>query len=158
MRNIVESKIFDGSQVTTGGSGEVDLAAKDSTDIKAIAGAISGAAAGGGIGAVIGTVGASVAVNDIENSVRSFISGSTVTSDASIALEAISNSSILSVTVAGAGGERIVLLPYNSAASAKYHWINRPFDLTGLKRQDESKMEKLAAICRDSGLETEIVG
>jgi hypothetical protein len=104
VRNIVESKIFDGSMVTAGNSGEVFLAAHDNTDIKAIAGAISGAGGGGAIGAVIGTVGASVAVNDIENSVRSFISGSTVTSDASIDLQAISNSHILSVTVAGAGG------------------------------------------------------
>lgn len=64
----------------------------------------------------------------------------------------------LAAAVARAGGRRIVLLPYNSAASAKYHWINRPFDLTGLKRQDESKMETLAGICRENGLETAIVG
>jgi pyruvate formate lyase activating enzyme len=64
----------------------------------------------------------------------------------------------LATAVAAAGARTIALLPYNSAASAKYAWIDRPFELDGRKRQDQNQMEILADICRGAGLETEIVG
>jgi hypothetical protein len=49
-------------------------------------------------------VGASVAVNNITSTTQAFISGSTVTSETFIGLEAKSSSHIVSVTAAGAGG------------------------------------------------------
>jgi len=71
----------------------------------------------------------------------------------------------LATTVAAAGVRSIALLPFNSAAPAKYVWINRSFELDGLergkqdaRRQRRSLMELLAEICRESGLETQIVG
>jgi pyruvate formate lyase activating enzyme len=57
-----------------------------------------------------------------------------------------------------AGARSIALLPYNSAAAAKYAWISRAYEPDGLERQDHSYMESLAAICRETGLETQIVG
>ncbi len=64
----------------------------------------------------------------------------------------------LAVMAAAAGVRSIALLPYNSAAAAKYAWIGRVYELNGLQRQEISYMETLAAICRESGLDPEIVG
>ncbi len=64
----------------------------------------------------------------------------------------------LADAVAAAGVSAIALLPYNSSAPAKYAWVSRPFELDSRKRQEEHFMEALADICRDAGLEAEIVG
>lgn len=64
----------------------------------------------------------------------------------------------LAAVVAGAGGSSIALLPYNNAASAKYAWIGRPYSLEGLQRRETDYMENLGAICREAGLDVEIVG
>lgn len=71
----------------------------------------------------------------------------------------------LATAVAGAGARFIALLPFNSAAPVKYTWINRRFELDdmerekqGPQRQEQSLMESLAGICREAGLETQIVG
>ena len=64
----------------------------------------------------------------------------------------------LATTAAAAGVGSITLLPYNNAASAKYAWIGRGYDLDGARRQDGTYMEQLAAICREYELDTEIVG
>ncbi|MDP6822255.1 MAG: glycyl-radical enzyme activating protein [Dehalococcoidia bacterium] len=52
----------------------------------------------------------------------------------------------------------IVLLPYNSAAGAKYEWIDSPFELSHVTTQDEDAMNALADICRAEGLEVQIGG
>ncbi len=56
------------------------------------------------------------------------------------------------------GVERVVLLPYNSAAGAKYDWIGRSYDLTDSDSQSEEYMNTLADICRSEGLEVQIGG
>ena len=64
----------------------------------------------------------------------------------------------LAETAADAGVRSLALLPYNSAAPAKYAWISRPYELEDLKRQDNEYMEALAALCREYGLTVEIIG
>lgn len=56
------------------------------------------------------------------------------------------------------GLNSIVLLPYNSAAGAKYEWIDAPFALPHITTQDEDAMDALADICRAEGLEVQIGG
>ena len=50
--------------------------------------------------------------------------------------------------VSDAGLERISLLPYNSAAGAKYEWIDTPYELAGRESQSEPYMKSLAKICQ----------
>ncbi|MDP6273739.1 MAG: glycyl-radical enzyme activating protein [Dehalococcoidia bacterium] len=52
----------------------------------------------------------------------------------------------------------IVLLPYNSAAGAKYEWIDASFSLSHVTTQNEDAMNALADICRGEGLEVQIGG
>ena len=54
--------------------------------------------------------------------------------------------------VAEAGLDRIVLLPYNGAAGAKYAWIEQPFSLEDRETQTEEYMTSLADVCRGEGL------
>ncbi|MDP7485941.1 MAG: glycyl-radical enzyme activating protein [Dehalococcoidia bacterium] len=56
------------------------------------------------------------------------------------------------------GLKRISLLPYNSAAGAKYEWIGTPFELIGSETQNDNDMQTLADICSTAGLEVEIGG
>jgi pyruvate formate lyase activating enzyme len=60
--------------------------------------------------------------------------------------------------VLSTGLRRISLLPYNSAAGAKYEWIDMPFALAGNKTQDEQYMQNLVEICQTTGLEVEVGG
>ena len=64
----------------------------------------------------------------------------------------------LATTVVAAGAQSIALLPFNSAASAKYAWIGRSMGLGNLEQQERVYMELLAGICRDKGLEVQIGG
>ncbi|MBI2859040.1 MAG: glycyl-radical enzyme activating protein [Chloroflexi bacterium] len=54
--------------------------------------------------------------------------------------------------------KRIALLPYNSAAGAKYEWLGLPFKMQDLETQSEEYMTALAAICRDAGLTVQVGG
>jgi pyruvate formate lyase activating enzyme len=56
------------------------------------------------------------------------------------------------------GIRRIALLPYNTAAGAKYEWIGRPFTLSDKETQDVQPMDTLADVCRREGLEVQIGG
>tara|TARA_Y100000310_G_scaffold345620_1_gene467391 strand:- start:5065 stop:6042 length:978 start_codon:yes stop_codon:yes gene_type:complete len=56
------------------------------------------------------------------------------------------------------GVERVVLLPYNSAAGAKYDWIGQNYSLTDNDSQSEDYMNTLADTCRGQGLEVQIGG
>ena len=60
--------------------------------------------------------------------------------------------------VSDVGLERISLLPYNSAAGAKYEWIGNPYELAGRESQSETYIQSLAEICQTVGLEVEIGG
>lgn len=60
--------------------------------------------------------------------------------------------------VAGLGLQRIVLLPYNGAAGAKYGWIDLPFALADEETQTEEYMASLADICRGEGLTVQVGG
>jgi len=60
--------------------------------------------------------------------------------------------------VSGIGLSQIVLLPYNGAAGAKYEWLGRAFDLSGVETQSDAVMNELAAICRGHGLHVQIGG
>ena len=56
------------------------------------------------------------------------------------------------------GLKRIVLLPYNGAAGAKYEWLNQPYTLSGRETQPEEHMALLADVCREEGLTVQIGG
>ena len=60
--------------------------------------------------------------------------------------------------VAGAGIKRVALLPYNSAAGAKYDWIGASYELAELASQSKEYMQELAGICHAAGLEVQIGG
>lgn len=53
---------------------------------------------------------------------------------------------------------KIVLLPYNSAAGAKYRWIDLPYTLSDKETQSEEYMDSLANICRREGLDVQVGG
>ena len=55
------------------------------------------------------------------------------------------------------GLSEIHLLAYNTAAPAKYAWLDRPYALPGLATQDAEKMDALAQICRSFGLQAQII-
>jgi len=93
-----------GSTVTTHNNAAVTMDAVDNSLIMANAGGASAAGAGGAIGGVTVTLGGSAAVNVIANSMKTTISGSTVSADGDVELSALSNSTIWALTVAGAGG------------------------------------------------------
>lgn len=57
-----------------------------------------------------------------------------------------------------AGVKSIHLLPYNSAAGAKYLWTGRAYGLSGLTTQSAEQMEALAEVCRLRGLATQVGG
>ncbi len=80
--NTTSAKIVDGSLVTSGPGGLVQVTASDTSGITANAGSVAVTVAiseGGGLG---GAVGAAVAVNTISNSVAAYVDDSTVTSGA----------------------------------------------------------------------------
>lgn len=54
--------------------------------------------------------------------------------------------------------EQIALLPYNSAAGAKYEWLGQTYKMQGLETQSEQYMARLADICRDTGLDVQVGG
>jgi pyruvate formate lyase activating enzyme len=56
------------------------------------------------------------------------------------------------------GIQRIVLLPYNGAAGAKYEWIGLAFELEGKETQSDEYMNRLANMCRQEGLVVQIGG
>jgi pyruvate formate lyase activating enzyme len=60
--------------------------------------------------------------------------------------------------VANAGITRIALLPYNTAAGAKYDWIGAPYGLAERASQSEEQMQALAEICNVTGLEVQLGG
>lgn len=60
--------------------------------------------------------------------------------------------------VAGLGLSRIVLLPYNGAAGAKYEWLGRGFALQDSVTQSDETMNELANICRRMGLTVQVGG
>lgn len=60
--------------------------------------------------------------------------------------------------VKGYGVEKIALLPYNTAAGAKYKWLDRPFPLEQAQGQSEEHMRSLADICRNEGLVVQLGG
>ena len=53
---------------------------------------------------------------------------------------------------------RIAILPYNSAAGAKYQWIDRPYSLFDKVTQSSEYMTLLAGLCRAEGLQVQIGG
>jgi pyruvate formate lyase activating enzyme len=60
--------------------------------------------------------------------------------------------------VAELGLSKIVLLPYNSAAGAKYEWLDCDFALPHAQTQSDEKMNALADVCRRNGLAVNIGG
>lgn len=64
----------------------------------------------------------------------------------------------ISHLVAGMGLTQIVLLPYNSAAGAKYEWLDQDFALAEAVSQNRETMNELAEICRRDGLNVQIGG
>jgi len=56
------------------------------------------------------------------------------------------------------GLKTIQLLPYNTAAGAKYHWSGREYRLHEQPCQSSEKMDELAAICRAHGLMVQVEG
>ena len=60
--------------------------------------------------------------------------------------------------VAGFGISHLDLLPYNSAAGAKYEWLSVPFALGHKETQSAEHMASLAAICRAAGLTVGVGG
>ena len=108
------------------------VTADDDTDILANAGSITLAAAGSiGGSAVVGTFGASIAVNEIENAVRSRISGSTVNVSGSVDLSAASESSIWALTVSGTAagsGAGVWALAGSGAGSGSYNRVKNSIE------------------------------
>lgn len=64
----------------------------------------------------------------------------------------------ISRLVANAGIKRIALLPYNSAAGAKYDWTGTSYELAESTTQTAEYMEGLADICQAAGLEVQVGG
>ena len=88
------------SSVTTLNLGAITLSAEDNTSILANAGGLSFAGAKGS-SAAAGAIGGSLAVNVIANEVRAYISGSTILSDSTLDLSAISTGYVWALTLAG---------------------------------------------------------
>ena len=64
----------------------------------------------------------------------------------------------IAATVADMGVANIVLLPYNSAAGAKYEWIDKEYGLAQRDSQDEKYMLSLSDICHAKGLKVTVGG
>jgi pyruvate formate lyase activating enzyme len=64
----------------------------------------------------------------------------------------------ISRLVSQMGLSQIVLLPYNSAAGAKYEWLGHEFALQDAVTQSDETMNKLAELCRRDGLQVQIGG
>ena len=58
--------------------------------------------------------------------------------------------------VAQFGVKKIVLLPYNSSAKAKYELIGLPFLIEDKETQNEEYMYRLSQICNYEGLEVQV--
>ncbi|MBL4827159.1 MAG: hypothetical protein JKY66_05500, partial [Spongiibacteraceae bacterium] len=120
--NNVESSITTGSSVTTSGGGTLSLSSRDSSLIMANAGGVAFAGAGGAGGGGALSVGASLAVNTISNTVKAFITGSTIVADGDMTISADSTATIWSLTIAGAiagaGGAGGGLIGSGAAASS----------------------------------------
>ncbi len=61
-------------------------------------------------------------------------------------------------TVREMGVTSLALLPYNTAAAAKYRWIGRTYPLSDRAPQSPAYLEALAALCRDEHLHVQIGG
>ncbi|MBT6148319.1 MAG: glycyl-radical enzyme activating protein [Gemmatimonadetes bacterium] len=60
--------------------------------------------------------------------------------------------------VAELGLEKIVLLPYNAAAGAKYGWMGKPFALPDTEAQTKEYMASLADVCQQAGVTVQVGG
>jgi pyruvate formate lyase activating enzyme len=56
------------------------------------------------------------------------------------------------------GLKSIHLLPYNTSAGAKYHWLGREYNLQEQPTQSSEKMDELSGICRRYGLNVQVEG
>lgn len=56
------------------------------------------------------------------------------------------------------GIREVALLPYNTAANAKYQWIGQAFPLPMKQTQSDSYMKGLALLCSNEGLKVQIGG
>ncbi len=107
--NKVEASIQDlipnnGPTTVKAVSGGVTIASSDKSHIKADAGAVAFALGiSQGSSNINLSVGVSIAINDITNTVQSFVSSATVDSVAAVSVSAKSESSIEALTIAGAG-------------------------------------------------------
>lgn len=54
------------------------------------------------------------------------------------------------------GLSRAALLPYNPSSRAKYEWLGLPYEIEA-EPQDDARLQELAGLGRDAGLEVEIV-
>ena len=104
INNTIEAYISGGSDVTTTTMTEgIVLSALDNATIEGNAGGGAFSGSGGAIGGVSVTIGASVAVNDIDNDVNAYITGTdtVVTSAGAIDISATSTSHIWALAIAG---------------------------------------------------------
>ncbi len=53
------------------------------------------------------------------------------------------------------GLRQVALMPYNPSASAKYEWLGQTYEIVG-EPQDASRLQAIASMARDKGLEPEI--
>ncbi|HEV8062517.1 MAG TPA: hypothetical protein VGP68_21740, partial [Gemmataceae bacterium] len=107
--NTTSATIVDGSLVTSGPGGLVQVTASDTSGITANAGSVAVTVAiseGGGLG---GAVGAAAAVNTISNSVAAYVDASKVMSGGAVKVSASADDNIFTIAVgvalAAAGGE-----------------------------------------------------
>ncbi|MFB3079252.1 MAG: hypothetical protein ACE1Y4_14735, partial [Lysobacterales bacterium] len=100
--NTVESYIENGSTISSGSGKDIKLSAIDRSAIMANAGGASASGSGGVAGGVAVSSGSATAVSDITNTVRAYISGSTVNSGGGVELYASSEASIWALSLGGA--------------------------------------------------------
>ncbi len=102
----MDAYIQGSSTVTTTNGGNVIVTATDTSSIAAIAGGL-GVGVGVGVGDLGGaglgvSLGVAAANNDIENTVKAYVDGSSVTSAGMVKLSATEKSTIFTVTIGGA--------------------------------------------------------
>ena len=86
----------------TSRTGSLRLAARDDSDIRAVAGAIAGGGAGGDDIGVAGSIGLSVAENAINNQVTANIDGGAINTLLGVTSSALEDATITAITVGGA--------------------------------------------------------
>ena len=106
--NTVSSTIVDGSMISAGMAGAVQVTASDTSGITANAGSFAGSVALSE-GALGGAVGAAAAVNTIGDTVDAYVDHSKITSGGAVTVDASANDNIFTIAVgvalAAAGGE-----------------------------------------------------